>query len=320
MTTWILLSAHYVLAQRRRRCSVSGAHPLPLVPVPEPHASPEQFAGWLPTGQRADTAPLARDNSRVRPPDPEPEWPPFPEEATRPAFTRPGPATPPSGHHPPPSRGYPGTLRQPTVPPAPQAPLAPVAPQRKRISPLGWLGRGLVLVAISVVSGLIWSAIKPHHPSVAQPPPGPQTKYHYTLLDRGVGADACKSLSTGQVKEFFTHGTECQSITRQLFTTQAAGKTVLASVITVTMPDATSAARLQSLAKGHDTGQVLALTNTSARAGHTNLNDDVAYRAQRSGSNATVVVISDAGYFGRDKQPDADQTLSDVSADAVKLG
>jgi hypothetical protein len=184
---------------------------------------------------------------------------------------------------------------------------------------LGWVGRGLVLVMISVVSGLIWSAIKPHQqnpaPSAQQ---GPQTAYSFTPTGRPeVDAKAadCKSISTGQVRELFSH-TECAHVTRQLFTaTLPGGQKVLASVITVTMPDdKTSAARLQSLAKGHDTGQIYALSHSQAQVG--SLDDNVAYQTQRNGN---ILVIGDAGYYGRQKQPDNDPTLTNVSKEAIKL-
>lgn len=281
------------------------AHRLPLVPVPEPDASPEEFVNWPPEEQPADTAPLIRDNARVS----APQISPYSQDATRPRFAQPAPTTRASGQWS--SPGYPGTLRQ-----SASSPAFPVDRPRRRITVLGWLARGLVLVAISVVSGLTWYTIKHHLPqnTASVPPPGPQTKYRYTGVDQAGGGD-CKSVSTGQVKEFFDHA-ECSQLIRRLFTTTLpGGQRVLVSVITITMSGEPNATRLQSLAKGHDTGQVYALSHAQKR--FPSLDDNVAYLAQRRNN---IIVITDAGYFDRPQQPDKDPALNDVSADAAQLG
>lgn len=194
----------------------------------------------------------------------------------------------------------------------------PQAPRSRRSTVLGWGARGLVLVLVAVVSGLVWSAVKPHHP-VARTPQGPRTVYSFTPLGQtevDAKAGDCKSIATGQVKELFNQ-VECQHLTRRLFTTTLpGGRPVLASVITVTMPnDSTSAARLQSLAKGHDTGQIYALSHGLTPLG--SLDDNVAYQTEHNGN---IVVIGDAGYYGSQKQPPNDPELSNVSKDAIKLG
>jgi hypothetical protein len=275
--------------------------------VPEPDASPEEFVDWPPEGQRADTAPLVRDHSRV---SAERNASPYPADATRPTFAQPGPTRRTSGQWSTP--GFAGTIQQ----PAP-SPTAVDTRPRRRITPMGWVTRGLVLVAISVVSGLIWYTVKHYYlpqNTASETTQGPPTKYPYTRL-ASAGAADCKSVSTGQVKEFFTRS-ECDHLTRQLYTTTLpSGQRVLVSVITVGMSGAPSAERLQSLAKGHDTGQVYALSHSQKQ--WPSLDDNVAYRAQRRNN---VVVITDAGYFDRAQQPANDPTLNDISADATQLG
>lgn len=225
-------------------------------------------------------------------------------ESRRPTVARQGP---PAGYPPQPPNG-PGTRRQPAPPALPGG----------RPTALGWAARGLVLVLVAVVSGLIWSAIKPHHPA-AQTTQGPQTVYPFTpagSAEVDAKAGDCKSIATGQVKELFSR-TECQHLTRKLFTTTLpGGQKVLASVITVTMPnDSASAARLLSLSNAHDTGQIYALSHGQSQVG--SLDDNVAYQTERNGN---IVVIGDAGYYGRQKQPANDPTLSGISKDVMKLG
>lgn len=232
----------------------------------------------------------------------------YSEDATRATFAQPGPTSRTSGQWS--SPGYSGTIRQ----PAPSQ-TTTQAPRRQRITLLGWLGRGLVLVAISVVSGLAWYTIKNYLPQNTAPPvsQGPQTKYQYTPVGQAAGVD-CKSVSDGQVKEFFTH-TGCDRITRKLFTTTLAGdQRVLVSVITISMPNGTAAGQLRTLANASGTGQVYALSHGQKR--WPSLDEDVAYQVQ---NRSNVVVITDAGYFGRAKQ-DKDPTLTDISKDAAELG
>lgn len=272
--------------------------------MPEPDASPEEFVEWPSEEQHADTARLVRDNSRV---SAGPAASSYPADATRPTTVHTRHSSG-EGFSP----RYSGTLRQPAAPSAAVA----VRP-RKRITPLGWLARGLVLVMISVVSGLTWYTIKHQvlRNAASVTPQGPQTKYQYAGVASAAAAADCKSVSTGQVKEFFTRA-ECDHITRQLFTTTLpGGRRVLVSVITVDMSGVPGASRLETLAKGHDTGQVYALSHAQTQL--PSLDDNVAYRAQRRNN---VVVITDAGYFNRPQQPANDPTLNDISADAGQLG
>jgi hypothetical protein len=292
-----------------------------LVLVPEPHASPEQFGGWLSGEQRADTAPLIRDNSRVNQPASDyataaSQY--HPEDHRRPGYEQPYPNTAATGYgttayggyYSPQPSGYSTAQRPMPPPPGPDS-------GRKRITLMGWVGRGLILVAISVVSGLIWYAIKPHHPQQIAGSDQQVTKYPFTPVARQVSAGDCKSVSTYSVASFFAQH-ECSQLVRELYTTTLpGGQKVLTSVIVVRMPNVESATKLRSIAAASNTGDVQALKETasSGQQPFPTLQDD-AYETAQKGN---VIVIGDSAYFVR-ATPEKDPQLLAVSTDALKLG
>src|SRR5690606_26711049 len=151
------------------------AQAIRLVFVPDPHGAPEDVTGSYSNAQRK-TTPLRRDNSLIqseRAPGPD-------EEKTRPAFAPPDTQQSPGTRQfqSPGTRQFqsPGTrkfrsqaTRQFDAVPAQPPPRQDTPPGFAggsgtgpgKLSPTGWLLRGLGLVAISVVSGLLWLAIKP---------------------------------------------------------------------------------------------------------------------------------------------------------------
>ncbi|MCI2420319.1 DUF1634 domain-containing protein [Saccharopolyspora sp. K220] len=242
-----------------------------------------------------ETTPLRRDNTRIRPD--RAAVPPEPEQATRPAFA------------PPPRRDPPPPVRQPT---SRQAPV----PEARRITPIGWVLRGLVLFAISVLSGLIWLLLKPGGDDEAAPPPDPP-RYEFTLIRREEAFQGCQNVSTDKIRNFFQQH-ECAHLTRALYNTKLPnGTRVLTSVITVLMPDAAGAQQLNDLTTRDGTGNIRDLVDDE-RDGTKDMPDldDDAYA---SGRQDRLVVIGDSAYFDK-STPKKDPALLDVTNEALKLG
>jgi hypothetical protein len=287
--------------------------------VPDPQSSPEQVTGWLPEGQR-DTAPLTRDNSRVNgpasssassQPSPAAEG---PGGTTRPAFVQPRPPAAPAGYAATPQPyGYYATNSQPTPPAQQPRP----ATARGPITPLGWVARGSILLAISLVSGLIWHAIlhSSDKPTTAQPPAQPRTQYQFAPVGSSDGGQNCKQVSTGKIAAFFAQH-PCDHLTRALYsTTLPGGQQVLTSVVTVRMPDAASAGALNALDTKDDTGNIQPLPNPPG-SNLPKLNYNYTYASQQQNQ---LVVIAESLYFGKSTSPE-DPTLLSVTRDALQLG
>ncbi|MDI2028430.1 hypothetical protein QFW96_07400 [Saccharopolyspora sp. TS4A08] len=264
---------------------------------------PEDVTGAQGNTQR-ETAPLRRDNSYIR--QDRQVATPTPDHATRPVITH--PPTPQQPPHQAPQQSYPGTSRQPAPPPPPQQ-----RPQQ-RVTPMGWALRGLVLVLVAVVSGLIWSAIKPDD-EVAAPAP-PQLRYDFTLVRKEEAFQGCKGVSTDDIQKYFAKQ-ECDHLTRALYTTTLPdGRRVLTSVITVLMPTPQVAGQLNELTTKDGTGNIRDLVDDE-RDGTKDMPDldDAAYA---SGRQDRLVVIGDSAFFGKSSKKDP--ALSDVTNEALKLG
>ncbi|MER7083878.1 hypothetical protein SAMN02982929_02886 [Saccharopolyspora kobensis] len=301
-----------------------------------------------------ETAPLRRDNSRIQP-DRAPVDP-GPGQSTRPVFPPPPrpaqqPTNPPTQQANPPV--HPQTnppVKQPTNPPvhpqtnppgyqqANQLPPQPVNPpvrpttnpgtsrqpmpeppppsSRSKITPMGWALRGAGLLAISLVSGLIWLAVKPDAPEPEETPPL-ATKYDFQPIRREEGFLGCQNVSDYKIQEFFKNE-ECEHLTRALYnTTLPDGTRVLTSVVTVQMRSADSAQRLNDLTAEENTGNIRDLVDDGIQ----NTQDlpklaDKAYASERQDN---LVVIGDSAYYDK-KTTNKDPSLLDVSKEALKLG
>lgn len=142
-------------------------------------------------------------------------------------------------HYPPPDRGD-------------TAPLARVTDGRR--SRGGALFKGLGLVAVAVVAGLVWWLVR--HDSSPEPlTPGSAREFTFAAAEGPVASTDCAGKSTDKVKSWFgTH--PCQALTRALFTTTASGSKALVSVALVTMPSNGEAQQLKGLVDTDGTGNV----------------------------------------------------------------
>lgn len=187
-----------------------------------------------------------------------------------------------------------------------------------------WVVRGLALFGVSVLSGLLWLALKPGSPEQnpddqanAAPPPG---KYDFRPIQREEGYQGCEDVSNGQIRDFFAQR-QCGHLTRALYqTTLPTGDKVLTSVITVLMPDPASAAQLNDKTTKDNTGNVSDLVDSKrdGTEGFPRLSDDGYFSEQQD----RLVVIGDSAYFSKPgpKGNKTDPVLVDVTRDALRLG
>lgn len=200
------------------------------------------------------------------------------------------------------------------VPPQPRPPV-PGPPARDTRS---LLLRGAGLVAIAVVSGLLWFLIRhdsaPDEP-VAQPPAHTTGQYQFTLVAGPARSNECATKSYGKTHDFFQDN-ECQSLVRALYTTESGGAKALVSVVLVGMPDSTKAKALKTLTEQDGTGNVTDLVKdkTFAGSGAPSVSGtNAAYASKVDGTNTTIVL---ADFYAKH----TDTTLlKKIADDALRL-
>lgn len=200
------------------------------------------------------------------------------------------------------------------VPPQPRPPV-PGPPARDTRS---LLLRGAGLVAIAVVSGLLWFLIRhdstPAEP-VAQPPAQNTGQYQFTQVAGPAKSTDCAAKSYGKTHDFFVDNA-CQSLVRALYTTESGGAKALVSVVLVGMPDSTKAKALKTLTEQDGTGNVTDLVKdkTFAGTGTPSVSGtNAAYASKVDGTNTTIVL---ADFYGKH----SDKTLLDkIAKDALRL-
>jgi hypothetical protein len=200
------------------------------------------------------------------------------------------------------------------VPPQPRPP-APGPPARDTRS---LLLRSAGLVAIAVVSGLLWFLIR--HDSggdepVAQPPAQNTGKYQFTMVAGPAKSNECASKSYGKTHDFFQEN-ECQSLVRALYTTESGGAKALVSVVLVGMPDSTKAKELKALTERDNTGNVTDLVKdkTFTGSGVPSVSGaDAAFASRVDGTNTTIVL---ADFYAKHKDKNLIEAIAD---DALRL-
>jgi len=138
----------------------------------------------------------------------------------------------------------------------------------------------------------------------------------YQFIQHSARSDTdCAGNAYGQVAEFFRTN-PCSGLRRLLLTSSAAGKPVVVSVSTVTMPDDAKAAALKKLADTNGTGNVADLLRAGVRVPSVPANlSDASYASSHGGN---VVVIVEADYT--DPGQRADDALERITQAAVELG
>jgi hypothetical protein len=181
----------------------------------------------------------------------------------------------------------------------------------------GRLLKAAGLVAVAVVSGLVWWLIR--HDSGGgsdESPTGQEVQtqqFDYAQQDGPVAATDCATNSYGTIKRWFAEH-PCGRLSRALYTTSVNGSKVLVSVSLVTMPAPEQAQQLKRLTDTDNTGNVndLVRDGTAKIPGAPPLAKGQ-YSSQVTGADVTIVL---AEFF--DKHEDQPMLLR-VSTDALTL-
>lgn len=175
--------------------------------------------------------------------------------------------------------------------------------------------KGLGLVGVAVLSGLLWVAFQPS--LVAGTPTTPPGVPAYQFAAHAEHRDAdCGKRAYGAVAEFLAKSS-CQQVVRSLHTTSTAdGTKVVVSVAVVRMADSKDAVELNRLASRDKTGNIADLL----RDGYTVPDGPrkltgAGYASRVSGS---VVTIVESDFFTEGR---ADvELLKAISTDALRFG
>lgn len=188
---------------------------------------------------------------------------------------------------------------------------------------LVWTLRALGLIAVAVISGLVWYYINNDNtsgPSRQADQPAKQGKYEFVpaqQLAQPVRDSNCVEHSKGQVQAFLRDH-QCSGLVRQLFTVVVGGRTAYVSVSSVQMTNAQDAAALEALTKEDGTGNIKDLVSDGKAQveGLKALDGDGGYASQHTGTKL-IIVEGDFATGGSKKDEPA---LDDICSDALRLG
>lgn len=191
-------------------------------------------------------------------------------------------------------------------------------------SALLWTLRALGLIAVAVISGLVWYYITNDDsatPSQGSGQPTDQGKYAFVAaqeLPQPVRDSNCVEHSRGKVQEYLrTH--QCTGLVRQLYTTRAPdGRTAYVSVSAVQMGTAADAAGLQNLTRADNTGNIkdLVLDGKAKVSGLRELDVHGGYASKELGAKLVIV----EGDFSADASNGDEPLLDDICEDALRFG
>jgi hypothetical protein len=194
---------------------------------------------------------------------------------------------------------------------------------------LQWGLRVAGLVAIAVVSGLVWyyvtseSASTPTTGTGSTGTPKPEGVYTFTAHSGTPSPDTdtdCAKHAYGDIQDFLK-SKPCDHLARQLFVTKVDGRVVYASISVVTMPDEAEAKELRDLTDTEDTGNVSDVVKDGLVKidGLKQLTGDAGYASNQSGRD---VIIIEAAFAPGDTSGDEDadeKVVDSVCEDALRL-
>lgn len=204
-------------------------------------------------------------------------------------------------------------------------------PPRPGNPALTWALRAAGLVAVAVISGLVWYYITNDAPPDTASDGGgdQQTEGVYDFaphskMPRAETQYTCPEHAYGDIKRFLDT-TQCDRLTRQLFVTKVKGRTVYTSVSVVTMASEADAGELRELANKDGSGNVSDVVRDGVVKidGLDRLSGGEGYASNQNGRE---VIIVESDFAPRD-QPDKENEKADEKAildpvceDALRLG
>lgn len=203
-------------------------------------------------------------------------------------------------------------------------------PQRPKNAALAWSLRGLGLVAVAVISGLVWYYVTndttetPQGTGTETTQEQPEGRYTMTPHPETTSPDRvtdCAKHAYHKIREFL-QSTPCDHLARQLFTVDVDGRTIYVSVSVVTMPDEEKAADLRKRTDEDGSGNINDVVRDGLVKveGLDRLSGLDGYAATQSGRDVTIVE-SDFAKKDRSGDDQADEDILDkVSEDALRYG
>jgi hypothetical protein len=191
---------------------------------------------------------------------------------------------------------------------------------------LAWTLRVVGLVAVAVISGVVWWYIQsdnsngdPTGYGGAQTEQQSSGKYDFKAeISSPSIDDDCGAHAYGTTQQFFGDK-PCSKLTRSVFTTTIKDRTVYTSVSVVEFDDEDTAQALKQLTDSDGSGNVSDLVREGEVEvdGLSSLSGNDGYASERQGNRVTIV---ESDYKpGSDGGGDQDE-LDDVSRDALRLG
>ncbi|MBB5955642.1 hypothetical protein FHS29_002223 [Saccharothrix tamanrassetensis] len=179
------------------------------------------------------------------------------------------------------------------------------------------------LLAVAVVSGLVWWAVMPKETPTSTPPTTSTAAGEFTFarspqVPEALKDSQCASHAYGQTKTFLTD-TPCQQLTRGLFTTTTPdGRTVYTSVSVVRMKTLEDATKLKELTSRDGTGNVNDLVKDGAVQVPGLRSLGSGGFAAKQQDRDVIIIESDTVQHGADEAAH-NALMKRVSADAFRL-
>ncbi|MFD1152251.1 hypothetical protein [Saccharothrix hoggarensis] len=203
--------------------------------------------------------------------------------------------------------------------PPPPPPPPPAARSRR-----GLLLKGLGLLGVALVSGLVWIAVTGKEQQTGTPtptsaPPGGEFTFAVSPdVPEPLKDSSCAPHAYGETQRFLT-ATPCQQLTRGLYTTTTPdGVTVYTSVSVVRMKTAEDAAKLKELTTRDGTGNVNDLVKDGAvRVPNLPTLANGGFAA-RQDDRDVIIIESDTVRHGKDEAEHV-KLMKRISNDAFRL-
>jgi hypothetical protein len=199
----------------------------------------------------------------------------------------------------------------------------PPRPPAPKPSRRGLVLKGLGLVGVAVVSGLVWLVVMPKNEQTGTPaptsaPPGEFTFVKSPDVPEPLKDSDCAPHAYGPTKVFLTT-TPCQQLTRGLYTTTTPdGVKVYTSVSVVRMKTVEDAAKLKDLTTRDGTGNVNDLVKDGAVRVPNMLTLANGGFASEQRDLDVIIIESDSAVHGPDETRHI-QLMKRISEDAMRL-
>lgn len=196
-----------------------------------------------------------------------------------------------------------------------------------------WGLRILGLVAVAVISGVVWYYIiddgKPQDTATDDGGTEQQAEGRFPLsphpdMTSPETDEDCAEHAYGRIQQHL-QTTPCDHLSQQLFVAEIDGRTVYASVSVVTMPDEAKAAELRALTDEDGSGNVSDVLRDGGVKieGMDRLSRGGGYAAKQNGREVVIVEADldpkDVSESEADQKKDEDDILDPVCQDALRL-